>query len=80
MSIAAAIFLFVIGAILKFAVSDSIDGVDLATIGLILMIAGAAGLVLEFLRQSIGRDRRTERIVERPGEPAEREEIRERRY
>ena len=80
MSIAAAIFLVVIGAILKFAVSDSIDGVDLETIGLILMIAGVAGLVLEFVRQSMSRNRRTERVVERPGEPAEREEIRERRF
>lgn len=80
MSIAAAILIIAIGAILRYAVSDSIDGVDLETIGLILMIAGAAGLVLEFLRQSMSRGRRTERVVERPGEPAEREEIRERRF
>lgn len=79
MSIAAAIFLMAVGAILRYAVSDSIDGIDLETIGLILIIAGAVGLLLEFLRQGMDR-RRTERIVERPGEPVEREEIRERRY
>ena len=79
MSIAAAIFLMAIGAILRYAVSDSIEGIDLETIGLILIIAGAAGLLLEFLRQSMDR-RKTERVVERPGEPVEREEIRERRY
>jgi hypothetical protein len=79
MSIAAGILLIAIGAVLRYAVNESFDDIDLETIGLILMIAGAAGLLLEFLRQSMGRDRRTERIVERPGEPAEREEIRERR-
>ena len=35
-----------VGAILRYAVSDSVDGVDLATIGLILLIAGAVGLVI----------------------------------
>ena len=79
MSIAAAILLIAIGAILRYAVSDSIDGINLETIGLILMIAGAAGLLLELLREAMSRNRRTERVVERPGEPAEREEIRERR-
>jgi hypothetical protein len=80
MSIAAAIFLAALGAILYFAVDESISGIDIQVIGVILMVAGAAGLVLEFLRENIGRTRKTERIVERPGEPAEREEIRDRRY
>ena len=80
MSIAAAILLIAIGAILRYAVNESFNDIDLETIGLILMIAGAAGLLLELIRQAMGRDRRTERIVERPGEPAEREEIRERRF
>lgn len=80
MSIAAGIILIAIGAILRYAVNESFDDIDLETIGLILMIAGAAGLLLELLRQSMSRGRKTERIVERPGEPAEREEIRERRY
>ena len=79
MSIAAGILLIAIGAILRYAVNESFDDIDLETIGLILMIAGAAGLLLELVRQSMGRSRRTERIVERPGEPTEREEIRERR-
>lgn len=34
------------GAILRYAVTDTISGVDLATIGLILMIAGIVGLVI----------------------------------
>ena len=79
MSIAAAIFLMAVGAILRYAVSDSIEGIDLEIIGLILIIAGAAGLLLEFLRQAMAR-RRTDRVVEHQGEPVEREKIRERRY
>ena len=79
MSIAAAIFLAVVGAILYFAVNDSeIGGVDLDTVGLILMIAGAVGFLLTMLLEFGGRSRRTERIVERGGEPVEREDIRER--
>jgi Flp pilus assembly protein protease CpaA len=35
-----------VGAILRYAVTDTISGVDLATIGLILMIAGIVGLVI----------------------------------
>ena len=38
------IFLIAVGAILRYAVTDSISGVDLATIGLILMIVGIVGL------------------------------------
>ena len=35
-----------IGAILRFAVDVSVQGIDLQVVGLILMIAGAVGLVL----------------------------------
>lgn len=46
MTIGASIFLIALGAILKYAVADSIDQVDLGTIGLILMAAGVLGLVI----------------------------------
>ena len=46
MSIGAALFLIAVGAILRYAVSDSIEDVDLSTIGLILMIVGAVGLAI----------------------------------
>jgi Domain of unknown function (DUF6458) len=46
MTVGGSIFLFAVGAILRYAVTDSISGVDLATIGLILMIAGIVGLVI----------------------------------
>ena len=78
MSIAGTIILVAVGAIFRYAVSDSINGVDLQTIGLILMIAGAAGFVLTLMLEFGGRSRRTERVVERDGRPVEREDIRER--
>ena len=49
MSIGASIFLLVVGAILTFAVNVSTEGFNLNTVGIILMIAGALGLVLELL-------------------------------
>ncbi len=44
-TIGGAIFLAAIGAILRYAVADTVDFVDMPTIGLILMIAGIVGLV-----------------------------------
>lgn len=78
MSIAAAVFLAAVGAILYFAVDEEIAGIDLDTVGIILMVAGAVGLLLTMLMQFGGRSRRTERVVEREGRPVEREETRER--
>jgi Domain of unknown function (DUF6458) len=46
MSIGAALFMIAVGAILRYAVSDSIEGVDLPVIGLILMIVGVVGLLI----------------------------------
>jgi hypothetical protein len=44
-TIGASIFLAAVGAILRYAVDDRIAGIDLAMVGLILIIAGAVGLV-----------------------------------
>jgi hypothetical protein len=46
MYIGGSIVLLALGAILSFAVRDAISGVDLVTIGYILMAAGALGIVL----------------------------------
>jgi hypothetical protein len=43
------IFLLALGAILSFAVQDAISGVDLVTVGYILMAAGALGIVLSLV-------------------------------
>lgn len=47
MGIGAGIFLAALGAILTFAVDYSISGLDIAVVGVILMIAGVAGIALE---------------------------------
>jgi hypothetical protein len=46
MTVGTSIFLIAAGAILRYAVTAHVAGVDLATVGLILMIAGALGLVI----------------------------------
>jgi hypothetical protein len=44
-TIGVAIFVAALGAILRYAVSDSVDFVDIPTVGLILMLAGIVGLI-----------------------------------
>jgi hypothetical protein len=46
MGIGVSIVLIAIGAILAFAVHASVSGVSLVAIGIILMVAGAIGLVV----------------------------------
>ena len=46
---ALSVIMIAAGAILKFAVSDRADGVELGTVGIILMIVGAIGLLLSLL-------------------------------
>ena len=46
MTIGGSIFLIAVGAILNFAVTATVAGIDIQTVGVILMIAGAVGLVL----------------------------------
>jgi hypothetical protein len=46
MGIGVSIFLIAVGAILAFAVHASVNGIDLQTVGWILMVVGAIGLVL----------------------------------
>ncbi len=70
MTIGTSLFLLAVGAILKYAVSGSVEGIDIQTIGVILMIVGVVGLVLSFLYLTVLRkdaDRPVvEREVERP--------------
>jgi hypothetical protein len=49
MGIGTSIFLIAVGAILKYAVTVRTDGFNLNTIGMILMVVGAIGLLVSLL-------------------------------
>ena len=56
MGIGTSVFLMALGAILYFAVTASVSGISLATVGLILMIAGAIGLLVSLFMASAWAD------------------------
>jgi hypothetical protein len=49
MGIGVSIFLIAVGAILTFAVEATVSGISISTVGIILMIAGALGLIVTML-------------------------------
>ncbi len=49
MTIGTSIFLFALGAILYFAVNATLAGIEIKTIGVILMVVGVIGLVISLL-------------------------------
>lgn len=68
MGLSASIFLIAVGAILVWAVNVTVTGVSLATIGVILMIVGAIGVLLSLVFWSSwggfgGRGTERERVV-----------------
>jgi len=46
MGIGVAVFLIAIGAILTFAVHATVSGISIPVVGIILMVAGAIGLIV----------------------------------
>jgi Domain of unknown function (DUF6458) len=70
MTIGGSIFLIAVGAILYFATNLHVAHVSIDTVGLILMIAGAAGLVLGLLQQAMwSRRSRRDVVVEERRDP-----------
>jgi hypothetical protein len=55
MTIGGSLFLIAVGAILHFAVTAELAGIDLQVVGTILMIVGAVGLVLGLVLLRSGR-------------------------
>jgi beta-lactamase regulating signal transducer with metallopeptidase domain len=51
------LFLIAVGAILNFAVTATVSGLKIATVGLILMIVGAIGLVISLFLLTTARRR-----------------------
>jgi hypothetical protein len=58
MTIGAGIFLIAVGAILKFATNWHVSGLSIDTVGVILMIAGAVGLILGLWQELVWSRRR----------------------
>ncbi len=69
MGLGVSIFLIAVGAILTWAVNAEVSGLELGTIGVILMVVGIIGLVLSMIFWSswggIG-GRRTTYVEDRP--------------
>lgn len=68
MGIGTSIFLIAVGAVLQFAVTATVSGISLSTVGTILMVLGVIGLVISmvFLMQARRGDAAVtrERVVE----------------
>ena len=78
MGIGTSIFLIALGAILKYAVTADVEGVNLETVGVILMVVGIVGLLLSLLWMTIWADRRRDRAVVTDRPVADRERVVER--
>lgn len=64
MGIGVSIFLIAVGAILTFAVEATAEGININTVGIILMIVGAIGLLASMLIfGDRGRDRAERTVV-----------------
>jgi hypothetical protein len=57
MTIGTSILLIAVGAILKYAVTAHVSGIDLQTVGVILMLVGILGLILSLLYTFVWSDR-----------------------
>ena len=70
MGLGVSIFLIAVVAILTWAVNASVSGLELQTIGVILMVVGALGLVLSMIFWSswggVRSERRTTYVDDRP--------------
>jgi len=71
MTFAGSIFLIAVGAILRYATHFHVQGVDLQTVGLILMIAGVLGLLIAIWQWAVWsrRSRQSEVLVDERRDP-----------
>jgi protein-S-isoprenylcysteine O-methyltransferase Ste14 len=79
MGIGTSIFLIAVGAILRFAVTATVSGIEIATVGTILLVVGVIGLLISLLYMTLWADRTRPAAVDRGAvPPADREVVRER--
>ena len=77
MGIGTSIFLIALGAILRFAVTATVSGIEIATVGTILLVVGIIGLLISLLYTTIWADR-TRPVDRTAAPPTEREVVRDR--
>jgi hypothetical protein len=70
MGLGTSIFLIAVGAILKFAVTATVSGIRIETVGVILMVVGLVGLCISLVyamqaRRAVVAPVARERVVER---------------
>jgi hypothetical protein len=65
MGIGTSLFLIAVGAILYFAVNADVSGLEISTVGLILMIIGVVGLLISLFFLSQARRGPVDRTVVR---------------
>jgi hypothetical protein len=58
MPLGTSLFLIAVGAILRYAVTATVSGISLVTVGLILIIVGIAGMILSLLYMLLWAPRR----------------------
>lgn len=63
MGLGTSLFLIAVGAILKFAITTTAHGVNINTIGVILMIVGGVGLVISLFWMTMWADRRRDAVA-----------------
>jgi hypothetical protein len=78
MGLGTSLFLIALGAILHFAVTASVSGIEVQTVGTILMVVGIVGLLISLLYMTMWADRRRDVVADRTVPPADREVVRER--
>jgi len=74
MGIGSSLFLIAVGAILTFAIDADVSGIEISTVGLILMIVGVIGLLISLFFLGEWRSRHRTAVVE------ERPVVRDREY
>jgi heme/copper-type cytochrome/quinol oxidase subunit 2 len=65
MTFGTSLVLIAVGAILRYAVTATVSGIDLHVVGLVLMLVGIVGLVLSLLWVGVWARRREAAPVER---------------
>jgi hypothetical protein len=64
--IGSSLFLIAVGAILFFAVNADVSGIEISTVGLILMVIGVIGLLISLFFFGGWRERHRTVVEERP--------------